>query len=379
MTLRKFFAAAALALCVHSANAQYNMPTQTFTYEHPYAVEKLQAPKGKKVKNVILMIGDGMSLMHVYTAWAANRGKLWLENAQATGLSKTWAVKKLVTDSGSGGTSLATGVKTVYHAVGVDPEGKPLTSLVDVAKELGKDAGMAVTCRLWDATPCDFCCHNIDRDKEEELVGDYPTSGVDFVFGGGAQKFTNRKDGRDIFKELQKKGYHVSRTLDDFFAYDKNSRIFAVPYDKDTPLPDERGDLLARASMKGISLMNQNKNGFFMMIEGSQLDDYGHFNQLDLLMKETLDFDHTVGEVMKWAAKDGETLVVVTADHETGGLTLVNGNKDEGRVECCFSTKDHSGAMVPVYAFGPGAENFTGIFENTDVFKKIKKLMTEGE
>lgn len=379
MTLRKFFAAAALALCVHSANAQYNMPTQTFTYEHPYAVEKLQAPKGKKVKNVILMIGDGMSLMHVYTAWAANRGKLWLENAQATGLSKTWAVKKLVTDSGSGGTSLATGVKTVYHAVGVDPEGKPLTSLVDVAKELGKDAGMAVTCRLWDATPCDFCCHNIDRDKEEELVGDYPTSGVGFVFGGGAQKFTNRKDGRDIFKELQKKGYHVSRTLDDFFAYDKNSRIFAVPYDKDTPLPDERGDLLARASMKGISLMNQNKNGFFMMIEGSQLDDYGHFNQLDLLMKETLDFDQTVGEVMKWAAKDGETLVVVTADHETGGLTLVNGNKDEGRVECCFSTKDHSGAMVPVYAFGPGAENFTGIFENTDVFKKIKKLMTEGE
>lgn len=379
MTLRKFFAAAALALCVHSANAQYNMPTQTFTYEHPYAVEKLQAPKGKKVKNVILMIGDGMSLMHVYTAWAANRGKLWLENAQATGLSKTWAVKKLVTDSGSGGTSLATGVKTVYHAVGVDPEGKPLTSLVDVAKELGKDAGMAVTCRLWDATPCDFCCHNIDRDKEEELVGDYPTSGVDFVFGGGAQKFTNRKDGRDIFKELQNKGYHVSRTLDDFFAYDKNSRIFAVPYDKDTPLPDERGDLLARASMKGISLMNQNKNGFFMMIEGSQLDDYGHFNQLDLLMKETLDFDQTVGEVMKWAAKDGETLVVVTADHETGGLTLVNGNKEEGRVECCFSSKDHTGAMVPVYVFGPGAENFTGIFENTDVFKKIKKLMTEGE
>lgn len=379
MTLRKIIAAAALALCVHSANAQYNMPTQTFTYEHPYAVEKLQAPKGKKVKNVILMIGDGMSLMHVYTAWSANRGKLWLENAQATGLSKTWAVKKLVTDSGSGGTSLATGVKTVYHAVGVDPEGKPLTSLVDVAKELGKDAGLAVTCRLWDATPCDFCCHNIDRDKEEELVGDYPTSGVDFVFGGGAQKFTNRKDGRDIFKELQKKGYHVSRTLDDFFAYDKNSRIFAVPYDKDTPLPDERGDLLARASMKGISLMNQNKNGFFMMIEGSQLDDYGHFNQLDLLMKETLDFDKTVGEVMKWAAKDGETLVVVTADHETGGLTLVNGNKDEGRVECCFSSKDHTGAMVPVYAFGPGAENFTGIFENTDVFKKIKKLMTEGE
>ena len=368
----------ALAVCAVTASAQYNMPTQTFTYDKPYAVEKIKAPKGKKVKNVILMIGDGMSLMHVYTAWTANRGKLWLENATATGLSKTWATNKLVTDSGSGGTSLATGVKTCYHAVGVDPEGKPLTSLVDVAKELGKDAGIAVTCRLWDATPCDFCCHNIDRDKEEELVGDYPTSGVNFVFGGGAEKFANRKDGRDIFNELRVKGYHVSRSLDDFFAYDTNSNIFAVPYDKDTPLPDERGDLLARASMKGIELMNRNKKGFFMMIEGSQLDDYGHFNQLDMLMKETLDFDQTIGKVMKWAAEDGETLVVVTADHETGGLTLVNGDKNEGRVECCFSTRDHSGAMVPVYAFGPGAEHFTGIYENTDVFKRIKQLLTNG-
>lgn len=354
------------------------MPTQTFTYDKPYAVEKIATPKGKKVKNVILMIGDGMSLMHVYTAWTANRGKLWLENATATGLSKTWAANKLVTDSGSGGTSLATGVKTNYHAVGVDTEGKPVPSLVDVAKELGKDAGIAVTCRLWDATPCDFCCHNIDRDKEEELVGNYPTSGVDFVFGGGAEKFTNRKDGRNVFSELMQKGYHVSRSLDDFFAYDKNSRVFAVPYDKDTPLPDERGDLLARASMKGIELMNRNKKGFFMMIEGSQLDDYGHFNQLDMLMKETLDFDQTIGKVIKWAAEDGETLVVVTADHETGGLTLVNGDKNEGRVECCFSTRDHSGAMVPVYAFGPGAEHFTGIYENTDVFKRIKQLLTYG-
>ena len=377
MKIKNALVIAALALCVQSASAQYNMPTQTFTYDKPYAVEKIATPKGKKVKNVILMIGDGMSLMHVYTAWTANRGKLWLENATATGLSKTWAANKLVTDSGSGGTSLATGVKTNYHAVGVDTEGNPQPSLVDVAKQLGKDAGIAVTCRLWDATPCDFCCHNIDRDKEEELIGDYPTSGVDFVFGG-AEKFTNRKDGRNVFSELTQKGYHVSRSLDDFFAYDKDSRVFAVPYDKDTPLPDERGDLLARASMKGIELMNRNRKGFFMMIEGSQLDDYGHFNQLDMLMKETLDFDQTVGKVMKWAAEDGETLVVVTADHETGGLTLVNGDKNEGRVECCFSTRDHSGAMVPVYAFGPGAEHFTGIYENTDVFKRIKQLLTYG-
>ena len=112
-----------------------------------------------------------------------------------------------------------------------------------------------------------------------------------------------------------------------------------------------------------------------MMIEGSQLDDYGHFNQLDMLMKETLDFDRTVGEVMKWAAQDGETLVEVTADHETGGLTLIDRDKEEGKIPCRFSTGSHSGVMVPIYAFGPGSENFTGIMENTDIFWKIKSLM----
>ena len=374
MNIKKTIIASVAALITTSAAAQFNTPAQTYVFDKPYKVEKITPPKGKKVKNVILMIGDGMSLAHMYTAWTANRGQLWLENAQYTGLSKTWCTNRLVCDSGSGGTALATGQKTCYHAVGTDPQGNPLTTLCDLAKAKGKSAGIAVTCRLWDATPCDFSCHNLDRDKEQELIGDYPTSGLDYAFGGGAKYFTNRADGRDIFKELEANGYHVSRTWDDLAAW-KSGKVFAVPYDVDTPLPDERGDLLARASLKGIELLNQNRNGFFMMVEGSQLDDYGHFNQLDLLMKETLDFDQTIGKMMKWAAQDGETLIVVTADHETGGLTLVDGNKDEGKVTCCFSTKSHSGVMVPVYAFGPGSELFSGIMENTDIFKKIKALM----
>ena len=374
MNIKRTIIASIAAAITTTAAAQFNSPAQTYVFDKPYKVEKIAPPKGKKVKNVILMIGDGMSLAHMYTAWTANRGQLWLENAQYTGLSKTWCTNRLVCDSGSGGTALATGQKTCYHAVGTDPQGNPLTTLCDLAKAKGKSAGIAVTCRLWDATPCDFSCHNLDRDKEQELIGDYSTSGLDYAFGGGAKYFTNRADGRDIFKELEANGYHVSRTWDDLAAW-KSGKVFAVPYDVDTPLPDERGDLLARASLKGIELLNQNRNGFFMMVEGSQLDDYGHFNQLDLLMKETLDFDQTIGKMMKWAAQDGETLVVVTADHETGGLTLVDGNKDEGKVTCCFSTKSHSGVMVPVYAFGPGSEQFSGIMENTDIFKKIKVLM----
>lgn len=371
---RQILLLVALLVNTYSGLFAQNTNMQTYTMEHPYKVEKLKAPKGKKVKNVVLMIGDGMSLMDVYAAWVCNRGRLWLDNAQYIGLSATHCTDKLITDSGAGGTALATGHKTKYHAVGVDPEEKPLTTIIDLAKRKDKDAGIAVTCRLWDATPADFCCHNINRDNEQEIVADYPTSGVDFAFGGGAKYFTNRKDGRNIFEELKNQGYYIARTWEELEKRE-SGKVFCVPYEVDTPLPDERGDLLARATMKGISLMNQNKNGFFMMVEGSQLDDYGHFNQLDMLMKELHDFDRTIGEVMKWAAKDGETLVVVTADHETGGLTLHGGDLATGRIEAKFASTGHTGVMVPVYAFGPGAEEFTGFMDNTEIFWKIKKLM----
>ena len=373
----KYFALAVLAVAmipVGGVAQERRDKEQTYVLEQPYEVTKITPPQGKKIKNVILMIGDGMSLMHVYSAWTANRGKLFLDNCQAVGLSKTYCANKLITDSGAGGTAIATGQKTNYHSVGVDTQGRPLKSLVDLASEKGKSTGIAVTCRLWDATPADFCCHNTDRDAEAEIVADYVNCNADYVFGGGAKLFENREDGRDLFKELREKGFQTPRSWDELEKIN-SGKVFAVPYPVDTPLPAERGDLLARASLKGIELLNQNKNGFFMMIEGSQLDDYGHFNDLDLLMQETHDFDRTIGAIYQWAAQDGETLVVVTADHETGGLTLVDGDLNEGKIVCKFSTGSHSGVMVPVYAFGPGAEEFTGIYENTAIFDQIKKLL----
>lgn len=374
MKPKLFLSLAAFAIMSMTAMAE-PANVQTYTFPTPYQVEKIAPPKGGgKVKNVILMIGDGMSLMHIEAAWTCNRGHLWLENAQYTGISKTPASNRLITDSGSGGTSLATGYKTRYHAVGVDSTGRPLESLNVLAHKAGKANGIAVTCRLWDATPCDFVAHNLDRNKEQNLILDYLNAPLDYVFGGGAKYFEHRDDGRNIFSELEKKGYRVARTLDELWRC-KSGKIYAVPYPVDTPVPAERGDLLAKASLKGIDLLNHNKNGFFMMIEGSQLDDYGHFNQLDMLMQETLDFDQTIGAVMKWAAADGQTLVVVTADHQTGGPTVLGGDYHTGTVQVNFSTRDHSGTMVPVYAFGPGSENFTGFMDNTEIFWKIKRLL----
>jgi len=373
--IRHFLIAAVAITTVQCVSAENHEP-QTYTHPTPYEVSRLDAPKGRKVKNVILMIGDGMSLAHVQCAWTCNRGKLWLENSTAIGLSETPVANRLIADSGAGGTAMAIGHTTLYHSVGVDSTGTPRPSLINLAHDKGMKTAVAVTCRLWDATPCDFLAHHIDRDQEQNLVGQFPSSPVDYVFGGGASMFRpeNRDDRRDIFSELKTKGYNVIGSYDDFLLY-SGGKAWCVPFEKDTPVPQQRKDMLARASMKAISLMENSPKGFFMMIEGSQLDDYGHTNEIGMLMEETLDFDQTVGEIYKWAAQDGETLVIVTADHETGGLTLIGGDKATGTVEARFSTGDHSGVMVPVYAFGPQAQQFTGFMLQRDIFWKIKSIL----
>ncbi|MDD2245558.1 MAG: alkaline phosphatase [Proteiniphilum sp.] len=348
--------------------------SQIFINKQSYEVETIVAPQYGKVKNVILMIGDGMSLMHMYSAWTANRGKLWIDNAQAVGLSKTYCADRLITDSGAGGTAIACGQKTNYHMVGTDINGRPIPSMLDLANDKNKGTGVVVTCRLTDATPADFCCSNPDREQAYEIAADYLTSNVDFIFGGGAKYFENRPDGRDLFAEFRKKGYATPGNWEDLQKI-ASGKVFAVTDSLDLPVPKKRGNLLQRASMKAIETLSKNENGFVLMIEGSQIDDYGHFNDLDMLMQEVMDFDRTIGKIFEWAAKDGETLVIVTADHETGGLTLVDGDLTKGKIEGKFSTKGHSGVMVPVYAFGPGAMEFTGIYENADIFHKIKKLL----
>jgi len=154
-----------------------------------------------------------------------------------------------------------------------------------------------------------------------------------------------------------------------------DGKVFAPVAENDMAKPAERGDELWQGTKKALDILSKDDDGFFLMVEGSMIDDYGHFNDLPHLMEEIADFDETVGKVFDWATTHPGTLVVVTADHETGGLTLVGGDIEEGKVEGNFSTTHHSGVMVPVYSFGPGAINFAGIYENTDLFEKVKAAL----
>lgn len=344
---------------------------QTFQATRPYAVEKIASPeKRDKAKNIILMIGDGMSLSTMYTAWAANRGRLNLENCQYTGLAKTYSANRLLTDSAAGATAFATGRKTGNGSVGVDADGKPRPSILEIAKRHGLATGLIATCNILDATPSAFVAKMGDRHKWNEIELQYVDAGVDFVCGGGWANFRQRRDGRDLTGELAARGYQLPRTVAELEKIDRG-KVFALLADDNLPPAGERGDTLSRAALKATGLLSREERGFFLMIEGSMIDDWGHENKLGLMMDEVHDFDRAVGKVLQWAARDGATLVVVTADHETGGWTLLGGDIASGKVKGKFSTDGHSGVMVPVYSFGPRAETFTGIFENTDLFYKM--------
>lgn len=359
-------------------NGQYTTEVtankNTYTNTTPYRTVNVKPVTGKKVKNVILMIGDGMGLVQVSSAWVANHGNLNIDNCMYTGFSRTYCANKLITDSGAAGTAMATGQKTNYHSVSVSVDNSELVSLTDLAHDSGLTTGIVVTCNLPDATPSGFCANSPDRDHDEDVAADYLSCNVDYVLGAGRAQFNKRSDNRDLLAELRQKGYQVCTTWDETSKI-SCGKVFSILEDGQLPLARDRGDLFAKACLHSIGILSQNKKGFFAMLEGSRIDDCGHWNDLPRLMEEVLDFDKTIGEILKWAEKDGETLVIILADHETGGLSLTDGDINTGTVTGNFSTSGHSGIIVPVYAYGPGADNFTGIYENTEVFYKIVRLL----
>lgn len=343
-----------------------------------YPVAKpADAPLNKPVENVIFMIGDGMGFPQISAAWVANRGKLNMDRFPVVGMARTWCANRLITDSAAAGTALASGTKTTKGTVGMNPVGEKTDSLVAHASRMGKSTGVVVTCDVTDATPAAFFSHVPNRSMGFEIASFLPESGIDFVAAGGLSKVENRPDGRNLLDEMEKDGYQIIRDGEKL-AGAQGNKVCAILAPDHWPEPQKRGDLLGKAVMKGLDVLSRNEKGFFLMVEGSKIDKAAHKNNLALMLEETLDFDQTVGKVLAWAAAHPGTLVVVTADHHTGGLTLLGGDTKKGEVVCHFSSENHNEIAVPVFAFGAGAENFSGVYENTELCKKILEAMKKG-
>ncbi|MBC7425050.1 MAG: alkaline phosphatase [Bacteroidia bacterium] len=334
----------------------------------PVAGVEPSANYSKKPKNIILLIGDGMGLAQVSAALFVNNGLPGFEFFKIIGLVQTSSYNDYITDSAAGATALSSGEKTYNGAIGVGFDTLSRTTILELAESNGLSTGLISTCSVTHATPASFFAHTPDREMHSRIANDFYGKGIDFVAGTGKPYFSVSKlteDGYSVFT-----GYPLTSMISPgkktFWFY--NDSIHPPKY------MNGRGDFLPDATRSAVHSLNSNKKGFFLMVEGSQIDWGGHNNDLPYVISETVDFDHAVKQALDFAVADGNTLVIVTADHETGGLGLMYGDLKTKTIKPDFANTHHSGIMVPVYAYGPGAELFSGIMQNTDIFKKMKFL-----
>ena len=340
--------------------------------------------KGSKVKNIIYCIGDGMGLAQVaisrMNAVGLNR-KLHMERMPITAIVRTHSADNLITDSAAAGTALSTGFKTNNGVIAMSPEGnKKYLTILEESKSKGMMTGLVATSTITHATPASFASHVSSRRGEDDIAIQLLENKVNVLFGGGKQFFipqsvqgSKRKDNRDLTAEAKESGYSFIETAEELKSAQGPYILGLFQLDSLKTVPPEPA--LAELTDKAIEMLSKSKKGFFLMVEGSQIDWACHANNFDDMIKQTILFDEAVGKAIDFALRDKHTLVIVTADHETGGLTIKGGKLDGKNLVVGWATTGHSGAPVLLYALGPGAKEFAGVYDNTEISKKMAKLL----
>lgn len=324
-----------------------------------------------RIRNVIFLIGDGMGLSQITAAAYANCG-LTLMNFNYIGLQRNNALGAFTTDSAAGGSALATGERHANRHISMTEQGEAVPSLSDWFRGKGLPVGVVTLGNAVDATPTAFYGHSVERDNADELTRCLLDTPVDLLCGSGIRQFTERGDGIDLIGELSK-SYRFVRSIDEINAAE--GRVVCIDERMDEAAEESNLGLLAEATRAAIDkLQERGDKGFFLMVEGAKIDYAGHSRCLPGSVIEMLSFDLAVAEALKFADENGQTLVVVTADHETGGLVLLDGDEQSGRIMGVYTTDDHTPAMLPVFAYGPGADRFCGTYLNTEIARRIREL-----
>lgn len=331
-----------------------------------------------KPLNIILLIGDGMGLSQVSSAFYYSDSVVNLSRFDEIGLINTSSASHKITDSGAGGTAFAIGEKTYNGAIGLGLDSLPRKNIVEILSEESYATGIVATCQLPHATPASFFAHVKSRYQYEDIARQFVYSDVDYFAGGGYKYFTMRTDSINYLDSLKHYGFTVDtnalKPVPDHSPNMKMAYLLEADYMK--PMSEGRTDFLPNATQNAITFLDKNPNGFFLMVEGSQIDWQGHNNHAENLIMEVLDFDKAVGVALDYAQSNDHTLVIVLADHETGGFTLSaskEGNDYDkyNTLEPSFASKGHSSSLIPVFAWGQGAESFGGIYQNNEIFHKI--------
>lgn len=349
---------------------------QVYTTQSQHKVDPIAEFESQdaEIKNIILLIGDGMGVSHVFAAMSANNDQLYIEYANRVGLQKTKSKNRYKTDSAASGTGMACGIKTNNGFIGMDTDSVAVESILEKAAKHGKATGLVAAAKITHATPASFIAHVPSRKLYEDIAEFFISDDIDVFIGGGLDDFDKREDTESLIPALEEKDFQVVKTTEELNKIE-SGKIAALLSSGHIDRYPARGEFLPNSTRKAIEILSQNENGFFLMVEGSQIDWGGHDNSMEYVIEEMLDFDRTCGEALKFAEKEGHTLVIITSDHETGGMSIHNADPEKGRVEGRFTTGGHTSLMVPVFAYGPGSNAFMGIYENTEIFEKMLKAL----
>ena len=325
--------------------------------------------ENKKSTNIILMIADGAGLSQITAAIYKNGNKSNLENFEVVGLQKTHSANSLITDSAASGTAMACGTKTLNGAIGVDTKNRSYESILKICEKKGYNSGMIVTSSIVHATPASFYANVPSRAKYQEIAYQLSKSEVDFFIGGGEKHFIKRNDNKNLVNEM--KDWEFVSNLDQFNSSTSQKVGYFISYEEPPSLIEGRKPLLDIGLNSILKKLNSRDEPFFLLVEGSQVDWGGHDNDFEFVTSEYIEFDRAIGVALKFVDENPNTLLVVTADHETGGLGITSGNIRKFNPRARFSTKGHTATMVPVFSKGVGSSEFSGIYDNTEIFYKM--------
>ncbi|WP_339714846.1 alkaline phosphatase [Cyclobacterium amurskyense] len=348
----------------------YQTPNLSKIYKPTFEKDGIKGP----VDNVILLIGDGNGLAQISAAMFGNGNELTLTQLKNIGLLKTQSKDDFTTDSAAAGTALASGSKVKNRSVGALPDGSPAKNLPEVLSSHGFVTGIVTTDNLTGATPAAFYAHRTERDMTKEIASDLSKSPLNLFIGAGRNDFT--KFEKDETLNLRKEGFHLTSSLEELAKSNSDRAGFFASADELPKVMNGREGYLSEATKASLQFLATKNKPFFLMVEGAFIDSGGHINDSQTVIEEGIDFDQAIAEALRFADQNGRTLVIITADHETGGITLPQGNIKDHKVELEFSTEDHTAIMVPIFAYGPQSDLFRGIYENSDVFKKINEVLS---
>jgi len=350
----------------------------------------------KKAKNVIILIGDGMGINQITAYKIAKGGPNYstsFDRFPFSGLVKVHSFDNLITDSAASATAFSSGIKTKNRYLGVDSNGDDVELITEILLRKGFITGLVATSEITHATPAGFSIHNISRYNTDEIAKSMYDSKNHILMGGGKDFFMpkskggKREDGLNFVDLIKEKHVYLeSKEALMSFKGETSKRIFGLFAKEGLIRSEDEPSLLDmfEFTLNQSAKMSQKNgcSGFFIMAEGSQIDWAGHENDFDYQFEEMDEFHDVVDHALNFVKSRDDTLLIVLSDHETGGLLIEMDElrrKPSSSMIVSWNTAieegTHTGTMIPAFSYGPGAINFTGVMDNTDVFFSVKEAI----